>query len=636
MPSRRPAGIRRPVAGRFDKALPSMPAGLTPTTTQGDAINALLARQAFTQQQGIARPLPRDTYPYAFGPGVPLVPTPIDPVRPDTGRAEPRFSEYPESWNLPGVGTKHVPWWMLRKAADMPVISDCLRIRKDEISTMPWEIRVARRAVAETQRSQPGTSRRSAEAQMREQLMPEIQRCTTWWKEPDRGNGETFDQWITKFLDERMVLDAVAIYPRPDYSGDLHSFEILDGSTIKPLRDSRGGRPQPPLVAYQSILYGFPRSEFEADTSDLVADGTNGLMADQLIYLRRDVRSYTPYGRSNVEGALVELDMLMHRNAWMRAEFTDGVTPSGWLVNRQVQQGNTSTMWSPAQVMEYETALNDLMAGDTANRHRLRIPPPGWEPVLTPDVAEKFRPDYDLHLIKMLVMHLETTVHELGFTEAKGLGSSGHAEGQARLQERKSSTPTLRAVQAILSRLSVRYLDMPDVLEFHFLGVDEDDEDQPEPLGDLVAQGLMTWNEARDEQGRPRYDIPEADQPAIVGMQTGTITFLEGSSEPPPAPPPPMMLPGMHPPVPPEEQDDGDKPPPPAAGPDGADKAAELRAYRRWARQPSARKFALTCTWLPGELTDAGIDPTRVEFSTKAADADPKVRIGPPGTTTSE
>lgn len=610
---------RRPY--RLAGTTKALPAALT-TSTAGqvrtaDQVTALA--QLHNQMGTVATPLPRDLYPYQFGPGIPLNPAPLDPVRRDTGRAEPRIYDYPVSWNLPGQQGRLIPFSVLRRAAEMPILADCIRIRKEEISTLQWEIGVSPRAVGAVQREQPGTSRHIAEKTIRESMIPEIERLTHWWQEPDRGNGYTFEQWITQLLDERLVIDALAIYPRCTLGGDLYAFEILDGATIKPLLDHRGGRPMPPEPAYQQQLHGFPRGEFTADVS-VDEDGTptipGGYPADQLIYRRRDVRTWTPYGRSPVEMALLDLDTWMKRQAWIRAEYTDGVMPGGWL---RWSDNNPDVMWSPQQVLEYETALNDLLSGDTAARKRWRMLPPGVVPEPAgAGEAERYKPEYDLFLLKLLVAHFDMTIHELGFTETQGLGSAGHQVGQENLNERKGSKPTLKAIQAILTDISRAHLGMPPELEFRWTDLATDEGDADTVIAEQVGAGLLTLNEGRDETGRPRYDFAEADMPALYAPRTGTITFLEGASiaEQPPV-----------------EQDAGftgataqpgapgqDKPRPGTAPP-GSDgrtggegaKAAEAAAYHRWARKGRlGRRFELQLIASPPELAFYGIDPDRV------------------------
>jgi SPP1 gp7 family putative phage head morphogenesis protein len=497
---------------QLDKAAPR--GQVTFTAEQVAALTA--ASGNATGRAAAPMPRPEEWFETPFGPGTPLVPQPINAPRPDSGRPEPRLWDYPTSWNLDTGGQRLVPWHVLRSAADAPLIRQCIQVRKRGITDLGWDITIAQSAIEARQAD--GTARADAEQQLRERLGPDIARLVDFWSCPDRGNGLELSDWIGSLLEEHLVLDAVAIYPRQTYGGDLWSVELLDGSTIKPLLDERGGRPLPPFPAFQQIIYGFPRGEWMADQPG-EGEAVDGLTSDQLVYRRYTVRTWTPYGYSPTEQALVDMDLYLRRLSWIRDEYTPGVQSETWMKIA----GDTS--WTAAQLREYERALNDDFS---SNRARIRFTPPGGEPDYGSDTGERYKADYDLHLIKLVASHFGVTLPELGFSEAKGLGSSGWSEGQEAVQHRQSVLPTARWLEALLTGISHRFLAMPAELEFRFLGLDDQDEEVADKIAEArVRSGRMTYNEARDALGLPRYPIPEADKPAIV---TGTgMVFLEGS-----------------------------------------------------------------------------------------------------------
>lgn len=606
---------------RVTKSLPaSLQAGTGGRVTDlAGIVHAL--QQPVTGEQA---PMPRDTFPYSFGPGVPLQSAPLDPVRRDTGRAEPRQWEYPVTWNVhvPGQDNRLVPWKVLRDAADrIAIIRDCLRVRKNEIIALDWDIVVSQRAVEVAQREDPDAKRIDIERQLRQRLGPEIDRCVRFWEQPDPRNGHDFATWISKVLEEHLVLDALAIYPRYTLGGQLYGLEVIDGTTIKPLLDHTGGRPLPPQPAYQQILHGFPRGEYHADT-DVDADGNPiaGYPADRLIYRVKEARTFTPYGFSAVEQSLEDADLWLKRMAWLKAEYTDGVMPAGWLKN------TGATSWTPEQVLTYEQELNDYYSGLTRQRMRYRVLPPGLEPVESRGVDERYKPDYDLHLLKLVCAHFDMTIAELGFTESKGLGSSGYHEGQENVQERKGTRPTLKWLAGVLTDISRKHLGMPEELEFRWLGLDDEDQAAAVELDIKRFQvGGKTLNELRDAAGAPRYAFAEADMPMIV-TQRGVV-FLEGASEASPgvlvgpAESPPAPAPGAA-----AEPDAGsqagEKPQDGPGKPAGGEEARrELAAYRRWATKRRSRPFVFEYL-TRDQAAAAGVDLDRVVF--KASDAGPK------------
>ncbi|MER5694949.1 phage portal protein [Streptomyces mirabilis] len=614
--------FRRTPLDQPDATKAISPASVPAATFSPDQVTSLInaASSAGRQIPGVANPLPRTDPAVAFGPGMPLFPASIDPVRPDTGRPEPRFNEYPVSSNLPGVSDRLVPWKVLRDAADAGGLPRrCIEIRKAEVTTLDWTITLTKQAV---EAAQSGTSKPRSEVDqaLRQRMSPEIVRCTRFWEKPDRGQDEDFSEWLSKLLEEHLVLDAVAIYPRLTYGGDLYALEILDGSTIKPLRDHRGGRPAAPQPAFQQILWGFPRGEFVADTDDEGAV-LNGFAADRLVYKRRNVRAHTPYGYSAVEQALEDVDVWLRRRKWIRDEYTEGTIPTGLLLN----EGTSG--WTPAQTLEYETYLNDTYAGSSAARHRLRVLPPGLKPTTEPDVAERYKPEYDLFLIKQIASHFDVTIAELGFTETGGLGSAGWHEGQADVQQRKGTLPTLRWLQQLLTSVSRTHLGMPPELEFRFLGLEEEDE----AAADQVAQnriqwGRMTLNEDRDRLGQPRYDFAEADKPMM--MTSRGMVFVEGASERVP----PGTLSGPAKAVEGGGASEGEVVEEPASeddtGAGGGEKAearddavkAELAAFNRWARRnPNASRPFVCEVLTKADVPDLDGN-ARIVFATPGAD----------------
>lgn len=475
------------------------------------------------------RPLPRDPawMLSQFGPNWPLPNQPLDRPRDDSGQPDPRIYEYPVAWNLQYFNDRPVGWEVLRKAADSPLFRVCIETRKTEIGALDWTFNVSSHAVEQLAR----TSRKAPEDvanEMRDKYHDEIEQLNDFWSTPDRKNGYDFEDWIKLLFEEQLVWDALAIYPRKTYGGSLSDLIIIDGSTIKPLLDETGGRPEPPNPAFQQVLYGYPRGEYTADTIDVNGKLVvpNGYDATQLVYKRRVRRTRSPYGFSPTEQALLHGMLYNSRFRWMLSEYTDGVMPRGYLVNEDPQ----ATGWEPQQILEYERAYNDRFSGQTSERHRAAIPPPGYKPYFAPETAERYKSDYDLFLIKLAAMHFGITASELGFQETGNLGSSGYHEGQEDILYRKVRLPDIRYAARLITKMSCAYLNMPKELEFEFLGLVEEDEAAADAT-DLqrVQSGRMTVNESRSRMNLPPFGFSEADEP-MLQTQRGVV-YLRDSSK---------------------------------------------------------------------------------------------------------
>jgi hypothetical protein len=479
---------------------------------------------------------PRDDV--AFGPSNPLAPAPIDPLRPDTQRPEPRLTEYPVAWNLPGNSDRLTPWSTLRAAASsVDIMRRCISIRKEQLQGLEWAIGLDDAAVQGIVAAGDGSQGRTdVEADLRRSLLPEIKRLTEFWCNPWKANGLSFEQWVNGIMEDHLVLDAVAIYPRMTYGGDVSAFELIDATTIKLLIDYRGARPLPPYPAFQQVLYGFPRGEFssaarlETDEDGNVVELVEpGIPADQLWYFREEYRSFTPYGYSAVEQSLISARLYLKRQGWMLAEYDDGSTPLTWLVPDS-SDGSMAEKLTFRTRRQWEDSLNDELAGQTRARHRMKVAPPGMNPVQMAGVDERYKPDYDMHLIKMLAGHFGVTSSGLGFSESRGLGNSGLHEGQADVQDASTTKPDTKMIERIVNELSRTYLKMPEELRFKFVSKDVEDQAAEDVARNAQrARGTITLNDDRKAIGKTPFTFPEADMPMVL-VGTGWVP-LEGMAE---------------------------------------------------------------------------------------------------------
>ena len=349
---------------------------------------------------GTSTPMPRNPLlaNVPFAPGLPLIPGALNPLNPNTGRPDPRRYEYLVAQNINVSENRLVPFKTLRAAADqIDILRRCIEVRKAKLTGLEWDI-VLTDSASERISAESGGSHLRAMADARDKFAPEIARMRKFWETPDPANGLGFTDWLSMAIEEMDVLDALAIWPQATVGGDIRGFQILDGSTIKPLIDDRGMRPDPSVgPAFQQILYGFPRSEFTATIDDEAADGE--FSSDEIAYLVRNRRSNTVYGYSPTERALPMADIYLRRQQWLRAEFTDGVMPKTFLELPE------SANLTPEQIRAYENIFNDDLAGQTEQRNRMRFLLPGATLKFEEGYQEKFSDRLDDYLITSITGH---------------------------------------------------------------------------------------------------------------------------------------------------------------------------------------------------------------------------------------
>ena len=492
------------VAAEIIKA-PNLPAGSV-TMTEAEMVSR---SGIMNQQYGQSTALPRNaiwpTVP--FTPGNPLIPGAINPVRED-GRADPRRYEYQVAQNINITPTKLVPFQTLRQTADqVDIIRRCLEVIKNKITAMNWDIVLSEDA-SEKISAGSGKDHVRAMADARDKYTEDINRLREFWEQPDRANGYTWADWLNIFLEDNLVLDAVAIWPQKSVGGDLYGFQLLDGSTIKPLIDDRGMRPMPPNPAFQQILFGFPRSEFMATNDSENADGD--FTSDELTYLVKNRRTWSVYGFSPVERSLPLADIYLRRQDWIRKEYTDGVTPE-LMMKTDANFGN-----NPDLIRAYENIYNDDLAGQTAQRMRVRILPSGFDPVQPEGYGEKFKDVLDNYLITSICGHFGVLPSEIGFSGSGSLGASGLQTGETMSGEAIGITPLTQWISRQLTNLSYLYLGMPRELEFKIMFESKIDTEGEARKTDIeLKNGARTVNEARSDMGLPLLDTPQADMPML-------------------------------------------------------------------------------------------------------------------------
>lgn len=525
--------MRAVIRDEISKAL-VLPPGAQQTSYSTDYLRSLQARGV--GGGGAARlPVnPLDQVP--FGPGVPLVPSTIDQLQP-SGRPAPRRFEYPVSWNLQVSTTRAVPWSVLRDSADqVSIMRSCIEVVKATLTGLEWSFGVdSSRAQHLAKRS--GDSMHTVTADLQDKYADDIDRLHQFWEKPDRINNWSFSDWLGALMEDQLILDAVSAYPHLNFRGELHSLELIDPSTVKPLLDERGATPRPPFPAFQQILHGFPRGEFTQSMPDSVdrefmssmyglSDDGGAVPGDVLIYKVRNRRTRSPYGYSCVEQALTDVDLWLRRYEWLRTEYSAGVTPDMIV---QVEANMT-----PEQLRQYEAVFNDDLSGQSAERRRARFLPAGFNPSY-PNMADgKFTSDLDLHLIRLICAAFDVLPTSLGFTPNHGMGGMGgvgHQQAERDTQLYRVTKPTAQWIVDLINEVSQSYLGMPKALTFVFHGLDADDEQRDaELLTTYIQSGLQTLNEGRDQQNLPRYDFEEADQPMVV-TPTGPV-WLNVAAQP--------------------------------------------------------------------------------------------------------
>ncbi len=337
-----------------------------------------------------------------FNPGQPLQPR-SDPKKEPT----PRQFQYPVSANtfptprreMPGL----TPFEQLRNLAAMyDVAAMCVATRIEEVQGLDWAI-VAR------------DQKRQAELQ---ELCDE---ATAFWQSPDKMQG--WHSWIAAALYDLFSIDALTIYRRPDLGGKLYGLELVDGSTIKPLLDDRGR-----TLAYQQVLYGYPFSEYKRPNTDAPDEAFPTFGREQLLYLPRWTRTFTPYGFPPTEWIILRVNTALRKQTFDLAWFTDGNVPE--------MIGSAPENLDPTQVENFEIWFNAALSGDDAARRKVHFIP--WKMDMKEMKSFSYETALDEWMLRVTCAAYSVPPQELGFTDDVNKATS---EMQEAVNERKGLKP---------------------------------------------------------------------------------------------------------------------------------------------------------------------------------------------------
>lgn len=389
-----------------------------------------------------------------FGPLNPMAPVAPPEV---VGRA----LDFPSGYNLEITPRPYEPvkFGELRALADAyDILRLVIETRKDQMERLNWAIKARVKA--------DGTSATADDD-------PVIQEITDFLQFPD-GEKE-WGTWLRSVLEDMFVIDAASLYCHQTRGGKLLGLEQVDGATVKRVIDDWGRTPDAPAPAYQQILKGFPAVNYTRD---------------QLLYFPRNQRVHKFYGFSHVEQVIMTVNIGLRRELFQLNYYTEGNIPEALV--------GTPDLWTPKQIQDFQNAFDAMLAGQLANRRRIKFVPGG--------VAKTFVPTKEVELTGKTDEWFARVVC-FGFSISPQAFVSMMNRATAESAHDASIEEGLAPVQAWVKRLIDRVIRRfwPDAFKkVEFVWNDDREVDQvaqSQVLGKYVEDGIMKANEARDVLG---------------------------------------------------------------------------------------------------------------------------------------
>ncbi len=297
-----------------------------------------------------------------FGPGAP-------PPAAAPGSVAGRQNDYPVGINLyprPKTSETRTSYDSLRALADtLDLARLCIETRKDQMEKLEFSIQP---------KKLPGQLRR-----------PKADgRCVSIKKFFDCPDGEhSWSEWLRILLEDMFVIDAPTLFVRRTRSDRLFALEPIDGATIARVLDDWGRTPRPPNAAYQQVLKGMPATSY---TRPVAFGDTPDPKMGELIYKPRNLRSNRIYGFSHIEQIITTIQIALRSQLSQLAYFTEGNVPDALV--------GVPPDWDADKIEAFQKAFDLMIAGDLAQKRRIKFLPGGFdlkftrEPVLKNEFHE--------------------------------------------------------------------------------------------------------------------------------------------------------------------------------------------------------------------------------------------------------
>ena len=312
-------------------------------------------------------------------------------------------------------------------------------------------------------------------------------------------------------LEDLLVIDAPAIYPRLTKGGLLYALDPIDGATISRKIDLSGRTPIPPQPAYQQILKGIPAGDFTRD---------------ELIYKPRNKRTNKLYGFSPVEQIMMTVNIALRRQLSQLQFYTEGSVPDMMLA--------CPTDWTPDQVRMMQGYWDEVMSGNTGERRKAKFVPGGMSPINTKEGLLK--DEFDEWIARIVCYAF--SVPNMAFIKQMNRATAGTAVDQA---VSEGLLPVLQWVKSLVDYIIIKhfgYTDLimkfkdskdPDLAQEAAISLQKSQADQID-----INTGVLDVNEVRIKRGLDPLTPQEIDERKPAPPPQLTAMAQQGESKPAP------------------------------------------------------------------------------------------------------
>lgn len=326
---------------------------------------------------------------------------------------------------------------------------------------------------------------------IKDDVADDIERAIAFFDAPDKR--QPFRAWLGEWLQDILRYDAGALYIRRNESGEPIALEVVDGTTVLPLVDFYGRRPEDEHDADME-----PDGLFGGDTVPAYLQVVKGipwdwLASDDLIYQPWNPLPDSQYGLAPLEAVLLSANTDIRFQWHFLQFFTEGTVPAGFM---EAPPDHSD----PAQLAHWQETWDAVMLGDQSKLRQVRWVPSGAKfTQLRPD-AETFKEEFPLYLMRRTAAAFGVTPNDLGFTESVNRATG---DTQIDVQWRVGVLPLLRHVEDVINLFVKQHLGLSCRIRFDDGQEVEDRVATAQALGVYVDHGVLSVDEVRQELGYP-------------------------------------------------------------------------------------------------------------------------------------
>jgi len=448
---------------------------------------------------GRLRSFASDVYQEWFGPLRQL-----PPVAPEG--TTPRRMDYPPGYNVSTSprAYEQVSFANLRKLADSyDLMRGVIETRKDQVANESMTFRLKKQ---DGEPDKKYAQRNSAD--------PRVKKVADFFKFPDKEHD--LKTWLRELAEEVLVIDAPCIYPRFTYTGELYSFDLVDGATIKRVINVEGKTPEFPYGAYQQILKGVP-------AVDLTRPQLDDVSIPQLVYKPRNPRVARVYGLPPVEQVMMTVNIALRRQLHQLAYFTDGNIPDAI--------AGVPDKWTPDQISKFEQKWDDIFAGKSQQRRKIKFIPWGGSGSLPLQFTKEptLKDDLDEYIVRLICFFFSyppnSLIKQVNRASGEKMSDDSKDEGKG---------PLLQWLAGLVTYLIEFYFGYDDIEASFESQSRANAKDQAEIDDIYLAKGVKGIDEVREGLGLEPLGvgpmiIPASGDPIPLDDTNSDSNIADGS-----------------------------------------------------------------------------------------------------------